>query len=165
MFHSLDAGDSPDRIAPDRTAEEIRAAVDGLAAGVWERDDGVLILRSFSAKDEMPPDVQGAFRSATARVGLDRTDLAIVRAVVEGDMAVAEPPPVGEEGSGSPAWLRRFAARRSIALPLRESGRIVGAIAVAFSREVSEFDPEPRTLRALAERLVAMPADGDARPR
>jgi hypothetical protein len=61
--------------------------------------------------------------------------------------------------------LRRFAARRSIALPLRESGQIVGAIAVAFSREVSEFDPEPRTLRALAERLVSMPADGDARPR
>ncbi len=103
----------------------------------------------------MPVDVQEAFRSATARVGLDRIDLAIVRAVVTGEMAVAEPPPVGEEGSGSPAWLRRFAARRSIALPLRESEEVVGAIAVAFSREVGESGPEFGTLRTVAERLLS----------
>lgn len=144
----------PERDFPNRLAESLRAGVDGLAAGLWRLVDGHLVLSEFSAKEEMPPDVQDAFRKATSRVPLDRTDLAIVRAVLTGDLAAAEPPPEGQEGSGSPAWLRRFAARRSIALPIRKEGVIVGALAVAFAREVAESAAERQTLREIAARVI-----------
>jgi hypothetical protein len=144
----------PERVDVDHPAETLRATVDGLAAGIWRLEDGHLVLCSFAARDEMPPDVQVAFREATARVSLHRTELAIVQAVVTGDLASAEPPPEGVPGSGSPAWLRRFAARRSIALPVRREEGIVGAMAVAFSREIAPEAPERRTLRNLAAHLV-----------
>ncbi len=120
---------------------EARSALDWLcratgaiAAGCWRCEGESLILVAFSARNEMPLDVQQAFQEATAHVRLDQTALAIVQAVHARRTVTAEPPPAGETGQGSPAWLRRFAARQSAAVPVIAGGRVVAALAVASTR-------------------------------
>lgn len=129
--------------ADDRAATEalagLRQQTGALAAGIWKRTGSHLVLRAFNASDEMPVDVQSAFRAATANVSLDQTALAIVQAVLAGKTVTAVPPPEGEAGAGSPAWLRRFAARQSAAVPVVVDGSVVAAIAVASTRL---FQPE-----------------------
>lgn len=142
--------------ADDRAATEalsgLRQMTGALAAGFWKRTGNHLVLRAFNAGDDMPGDVQSAFRAATANVSLDQTALAIVQAVLAGKTVTAVPPPEGETGAGSPAWLRRFAARQSAAVPVVVDGSVVAAIAVASTRL---FRPEEvAAIEAVAEAIA-----------
>ena len=144
-----DAAD--DRAAADALAE-LRRQTGALAAGFWKRTGNRLVLAAFNAGDEMPGDVQTAFRAATSDVSLDQTALAIVQAVHARRSVTAVPPPEGETGSGSPAWLRRFAARQSAAVPVVVGDSVVAALAVASTRL---FQPEEiAVIESVAEAIA-----------
>ena len=145
-------GDADDDRAATEALAGLRRQAGALAAGFWKRTGNHLVLATFNAGDEMPADVQTAFCAATANVSLDQTALAIVQAVHARKSVTAVPPPEGETGSGSPAWLRRFAARQSAAVPVVVGEAVVAALAVASTRL---FQPEEiAAIEAVAEAVA-----------
>lgn len=76
----------------------------------------------------MPVELKREFAAATAEVPLDRTGLGIVRAALTGEPAIAELD--GSELDASASWLARFAARRSLAVPIERKGTVVGVVAI-----------------------------------
>ncbi len=87
------------------------------AAGLWRVEADQLVREAFWATAEMPADVARAFESATRSVPRAAGELAIVRASTLGEPveSIAEELP---EDAGSGYWLRRFGARRSVAVPV-----------------------------------------------
>lgn len=102
------------------------------AAGCWDVSDGRLVLRAFVLGDDLPMKVSIDFTWATASVPLSESDLGIVRAALDGRVAVsvaADLPP--DRGSG--LWLRRFGAERSVAVPVFDAdGETVRVVSVAL---------------------------------
>ncbi len=142
-------GDDPAETSPLQAAVEgLRRGLNARASGLWRRSGDQLLQAVFVAAEDMPEVVARGFALATQSVPIDRTDLGIVRAVVDGEpvVSVAETLP---PGTGSGLWLRAFGAARSVAVPLRnESGEITAVLSVAV----------PATCRldatAIAERVL-----------
>jgi hypothetical protein len=93
------------------------AGLGGRAAGFWRVRVARLEQVAFVAGEGLDPRTAREFAQATRDVPLERADLGIVRACLEGQPAISrvgEMPP--ESGSGH--WLRAFGAGRSVAVPL-----------------------------------------------
>lgn len=115
----------------------LRARLHARAAGVWRVDRERLIQLGFDAAPELSAEVALRFAAATISVPLDRLDLGIVEAVVEGrrvvSVAAGLPP-----DAGSGYWLRAFGADRSVAVPIvAGDGTAAGIVSVALA------GPEP----------------------
>lgn len=87
------------------------------ATGLWRVEGDRLMQVAFLPADDMPAEVADGFAGATQAVALDRLDLSIVRAHRTGRFAVARAEEV-DSTAGSPYWLRRFGAARSIAVSI-----------------------------------------------
>jgi hypothetical protein len=123
-------------IDPDGIADGLpllRSHLGARAAGAWRLEGERLARLSFDAAPDLPAGVAARFAGATVSVPIDRRDLGIVAAVVEGHRVVsiaADLPP----GAGSGYWLRAFAADRSVAVPIvGEDGAVVGVVSVALA--------------------------------
>jgi hypothetical protein len=81
----------------------------------------------------MAEEVSRGFAEATLSVPLERTNLGIVRAALEGQPAVSRVDELpGDSGSGY--WLRAFGARRSVAVPVRDAkGTVRAVVSVALA--------------------------------
>ena len=131
--------------------EGLRREVGARAAGVWWMAGDRLEQVAFAAAEDMPEEVAGAFAEATRTVSLGLTELGIVVAAIRAEVAVsraAELP--GETGSG--AWLRRFGAERSVAVPLIAAGRVVrGVLSIALPEGAADDSYVADRLRRAAE--------------
>jgi hypothetical protein len=115
----------------------LRLALGGRAAGLWRVDGNHLIQRAFAASPRLPADVAQGFAEATQSVPLDRHDLGIVRAAIEGQVTVSHADQLPED-AGSGLWLRAFGASRSVAIPLADGdGRVAAVFSIALP------DPSP----------------------
>ena len=123
----------PDDV-PRRLAD-LRARLDGRAAGAWIVAGDRLDQLAFAPAPDLPIDVSRRFAEATRSVDLARVELAIARAAATGRPVVsiaAELPP----DAGSGYWLRAFGAARSVAVPIDGSGGTVGlVVSVALGME------------------------------
>ena len=121
----------PQGFAPGLAA--LRSRLGARAAGAWRVGADRLAQLAFDAAPDLLADVAARFAGATLSVPLDRRDLGIVAAVVEGRRTVsvaADLPP----DAGSGYWLRLFRADRSVAVPLPgRDGTVVGVISVALA--------------------------------
>lgn len=116
-----------DRLAALRVDLEARAAGYWWLAGDWLEQVG------FAPSPTLDEEVSRGFADATLSVPLERTDLGIVRAALEGQPAVSR---VGElpGDAGSGYWLRAFGASRSVAVPIRDArGTIRAVVSVALA--------------------------------
>ena len=119
----------------------LRCQVNARAAGWWRIEGDQVVLVAFDAAPDMPPEVRAGFVRATSSVPLSRVELGVVRAAVSGSVAVSrleDSPP----DSGSGLWLRRFAASRSVAVPIAG-----GVVSVALG-DTPDDDAVARTIRA-----------------
>ncbi len=119
----------------------LRSQVNARAAGWWRIEGGHVVLVAFDAAPDMPPEVAAGFVRATTSVPLSWIELGVVRAAVSGAIAVSrldDSPP----DSGSGLWLRRFAARRSVAVPIAG-----GVVSVALG-DTPDDEAVARAIRA-----------------
>jgi DNA-binding IclR family transcriptional regulator len=124
----------------DAALDALLAALGGRATGLWRLGPGGLRLAAFRAAADMPPEVRDGFADATRLVPLDRPDLSIVRAAVEGRPVVARAAE-WDAAAGSGYWLRAFGAERSVAVPLRDlDGRVVAVLSIALPPGRPEAD-------------------------
>jgi hypothetical protein len=123
-------------------------ALEGRATGYWQVVGDRLDQVVFAGAADLPQDVFRSFAEATRTVALDRIDLGIVAAAVEGTVRVSrasELPP----DSGSGYWLRAFGAGRSVAVPVRDvAGNVRAVCSVALA--AGPLDDE-----SIAERVAA----------
>ncbi len=121
-------------------ADHLRQVLDARALGVWERQEGDLVLLRFCSAEDLSSEVALAFEHATCRVSLNSTELGIVVAAVTGEPRVSVASELSpDEGSG--LWLRRFAADRSVAMPVVDEGLVTGVVSVAL-RDGERSDDE-----------------------
>ena len=128
------------------TIAQVAQVLGARAAGLWRVEGAELVLTEFWASSDLGPGVAEAFRAATTRVPLSRTELGIVAAAIDGTPTVIN---AGEqpEAGGSGMWLRRFAAGRSIAVPGIVGGAVVGVASVATND--ADIDEAIRLLSGL----------------
>lgn len=122
-------------MSPREAVRSLLIDLGARAAGCWRVEGDRLVQAAFVGAENLPVEVAREFATATSSVPLDRIELGIVRACVEGVVAVsiaAELPP--DVGSG--LWLRRFGAERSVAVPIEGSGGVV-SVALA-SRSIRQ---------------------------
>lgn len=101
------------------------------AAGFWSADDRRLVQQAFLAGPTLSDETANGFASATREVPLDRTDLSIARAALEGFAVAHVDDPSFAAGSGQ--WLRAFGALRSVAVALRTEDELLGVMSVAVA--------------------------------
>lgn len=90
----------------------------------------------FAPQPALDVEVADAFAKATRSVGLDQTQLGIVRAAVDQATAVSRAPELSaDEGSGY--WLRRLGVERSVAVPVfeRQVSGLWGVLSVGIPSE------------------------------
>ncbi len=133
--------------------EELLAATDSRAVGLWRIESQSLQLVGFRAKPDMPAEVQSGFAEATRQVPLDQIGLGIVKAVVNRGPAVANVE-VGKLGlADSASWLAKFEAVQSLAVPIFDGEHIAGVLAMSTARRFRENDETWRLLTGVAGRL------------
>ncbi len=121
------------------------------ATGLWRVEGDSLVQVGFLAVDDMPEEVAAGFAGATLRVPLDRHDLGIVKAHRTGHVAVSRLDD-GDPSHGSPYWLRRFEAVRSVAVPIGDE-----VLSVATS---DAFEPDETWADWLRDAHRAAHAEG-----
>jgi hypothetical protein len=152
----------PAEIAP--ALASVRRRLDARAAGAWRVEGDRLARLAFDAAPDMPPDVAGRFASMTVSVPLDRRELGIVAAVVEGRRAVSVAAELPADG-GSGDWLRKFAADRSVAVPIRDAaGAVVGVVSVALVGPGLTDDEVESRLREAASDWFSSPSGPPSGP-
>ncbi len=135
----------------DAALASLLEATGARAAGLWRLRDDSLMQLGFRGCDDMPRAVQDEFSIATRSVPLERAGLGIVKAVLSGQPAISEREPGNRDLSASPGWLERFECERSLALPLRANGRIIGVLAFSTTAPLSETLPPWTVLTAVAD--------------
>lgn len=118
------------------SAEELlaglRARVEARAAGWWRVAGDRLEQVAFLTAEDMPAEVTREFARATRSVHIEQASLGIVGAARTGQVTVSRVDELPAD-SGSGHWLRRFAAARSVAVPVRDrSGALVRVVSVAL---------------------------------
>ena len=127
-----------DRTAADHV-EALRLAIGARAAGLWHVRGDRLLLVSFVPAPDMPDEVARRFRENAREVGLERTELGIVNAVIARSPAVSVAGSLPVE-TGSGYWLRAFGAERSVAVPILGPD---GAILAVLSAALPTLGPPP----------------------
>lgn len=97
------------------------------AAGYWSREPEHLLQRAFVSSPDLDGDVARTFAEATRRIPLDRQELGVVKALLDGVPTISvadELPP----HNGSGYWLRAFGAACSVAVPLHDARGVVAAV-------------------------------------
>jgi hypothetical protein len=123
----------PDATGIGRELAALRIRLGARAAGTWRVEADRLVRLAFDAADDMAAGVAPAFAAATVSVPLDREELGIVAAVVEGERRVSLASAL-PAGVGSGYWLRAFGADRSVAVPIAaDDGTVVGVVSVALA--------------------------------
>lgn len=119
------------------TLADIGQRLQARAAGTWRVEGTELVLDDFWAAPDLDPLVAEAFRIATLRVAISRSDLGIVGAALDARPRVSIALELSA-GSGSGMWLHRFGAARSIAVPRITDGVVAGVASVALrdSRDI-----------------------------
>lgn len=125
----------------------------GMAIGVWRRQQDSLVLLQFTHDGTLTQEVATGFQQATAQVSLSQADLGIVAAVLRGEPAPALVVP-NPDLPGSASWLERFGSRMSLSWPVFQSeeqtgqAAIVGVLAIAYAEPLSENDQPWQLLNA-----------------
>jgi hypothetical protein len=138
-------------VPSDDRLSALLARFEDRAAGWWNVEGDQLEQVAFSAAPDLPTEVASPFGEATRRVPLSRTDLGIAQAVVTGRVTVSGVNELSPE-TGSGLWLRRFAAVRSVAVPVTVPS---GAVALVVSLALVGAPPDDA---ALAEAIRAVAA-------
>lgn len=113
--------------------DEVLKASGARATGLWQVVADELHQVGFCGVAEMPEVVKRDFAAATARVPLDRTGLGIVRAIVDRTPFLVKRQPGSRDLMTSPGWLERFECESSLAIPVFDGERPVGALAVSHA--------------------------------
>lgn len=125
------------------------------ASGCWRLENGFLNLVGFGWAADMPDEVSSGFQAATRHVPMTELGLGIVKAAAVGLPAIGRLDAASSGLQGSAGWIAKFAARSSLAVPIRavESGAIMGVIAVSTAANVEEGDSLWRIIVQLASEL------------
>jgi len=105
--------------------------LDGRAIGLWRCDSGFLKQVGFRAVPDMAEQVQREFAELTREVSLENTGLGIVKAVIERKPAIGTLSSAESGLPGSSAWLVKFGAQQSYAVPIFEEDEVVGVFAIS----------------------------------
>ncbi|NOX56547.1 MAG: GAF domain-containing protein [Planctomycetes bacterium] len=127
--------------ALDAVLAELLDRTKARATGLWFLADRELHLVAFQGVSEMPEKVKQEFIEATRHVPLTQTGLGIVKAVVKESPALSFVDAQPRTAATSAGWLERFGARSSVAVPVKDAGRIVGVLAISTAEELSEGSP------------------------
>lgn len=136
----------------DAPLDELLRATAARAVGLWKLQHDHLVLLGFRGAADMPDDVKREFAAATARVPLDQTGLGIVKAALTRRPAIAEL--AAADLGASAGWLARFAATRSLAVPIERPEALLGVLAVSTTEPVDPTAPTSATLTTVAAHLV-----------
>lgn len=150
----------------DAALDRLLAVTGSRATGLWRATDESLTLVAFRAVSDMPANVREEFRQITSQLPLAKTELGVVKAAATGQPVPAYLEVNAGELSGSATWLKRFACRQSLALPIDVGETLYGVIAISTPEE---FTAESRTWRymvalaqAIAFRCASAPSGGTA---
>lgn len=125
--------------------------LDGRAIGLWRCESGQLLQVGFRAVPEMDEQVQQEFAALTRQVSLENTGLGIVKAVLEQKPAIGTLSSTESGLPGSSEWLHKFGARQSYAIPVFESGEVVGVLAISTESAHQAGDIEWEIQTQIAE--------------
>jgi GAF domain-containing protein len=125
----------------DTSLDQLLAATGARATGLWQVVGNELHQLGFRGVAEMPDVVKRDFAAATARVPLDRIGLGIVRAIVDRTPFLVKRQPGSRDLMTSPGWLERFECESSLAIPVFEGERPVGALAVSHAALIERDGP------------------------
>ena len=151
FYRWLDEGGSHEA-ALDALLEASRAR----ATGLWRQAGDSLVLLGFRGVSDMPEEVKNEFASATAKVSLTQTGLAIVSAAVTGEPSSGTLEEDASSLEHSANWLVRFGAVQSLAVPIQAARRSYGVLAVSSANRIDSGDAVWKLLTRLATSLAPL---------
>ena len=138
----------------DSALDDVLAATQARATGLWRCREDHLELVGFRAVNEMPLETQASFAAATQTVPLTQTGLGIVKAVIDRTPAIATVDAAGDVLGDSANWLIRFKAKQSLAVPIVREQSSVGVLAISTAQDLHPTAEAWEVTTHVAEQLT-----------